>query len=81
MLYQVGALEPAEAGAPATPSKEAKRDLGHNKTVATRTPTRPGNPHAYPSEEADIQIKWKTGAQKPNQKQLENPKKNPTMQI
>lgn len=49
----MGALKPAEAGAPATPSKEAKRDLNH-KTVAERTVTRHRNPHAYPSEEAEI---------------------------
>lgn len=55
----MGALQPAEAGAPATPSKEAKRDLNH-KTVAERTITRHRNPHTYPSEEAEI-IKIKSG--------------------
>lgn len=57
----MGALKPAEAGAPATPSKEAKRDPDH-KTVAERTVTRHRNPHAYPSEEAEIEkIKQRKG--------------------
>jgi hypothetical protein len=68
MSNQMGALEPAEAGAPATPSKEAKEDLRHNKTVARRTLTRPRNPHAYPSEEANSERQRKAAPpQKPSQ--------------
>lgn len=46
-FVKVGALKPAEAKAPATPSKEANKDLNQKISIAQNYPTMLGNSQTY----------------------------------